>query len=136
MFYKRNPVSEETRHRARELRRDLTFPERRLWNVLRRQHLAGLRFVKQVPVGPYIVDFVCREKRLLVEVDGDSHADRKAYDQKRATWLISQSYQLVRVSNDDVLNNLDGVLAAIVTAVGIDVERWRAGEFGKVPEID
>jgi very-short-patch-repair endonuclease len=114
----------------------MTYPERRLWSVLRRQSLAELKFVKQVPIGPYIVDFVCREKRLLVEVDGDSHADRKAYDERRAKWLVEQSYQLIRVTNDDVLQNLEGVLATIVAAAGIDVDRWRSGEFGKVPEVD
>ena len=112
----------------------MTIPEQLLWSMLRRKQLAGLQFAKQVPIGPFIADFVCREKRLIVEVDGDSHADRAKHDAERTRWLVAEGFQVMRVSNDDVLKNLEGVLVSIVAAAGIDVDRWRAGEFGRLPE--
>lgn len=135
-YHHRKPVSDETRQRARDLREQMTFPERRLWLALRRKQLAGLRFLKQAPIGPYIVDFVCRERRLIVEVDGDSHAERARHDAQRTQWLMNQKYRVVRVANDDVLKNLEGVLTSIVNAAGIDVQGWLAGEVGQIPPMD
>ncbi len=83
---------------------------------------------------PFIVDFLCREKKLIVEVDGDSHIDRKLADQSREDFLISAGYTVLRVSNDDVLHNLEGTLMTIVKSLGVDPGDWRDGKFGKVSE--
>lgn len=129
---RRNPVSDETRSRARELRLNATQPERRLWRCLRNRKLAGLKFFRQASIGAFIVDFLCREEKLVIEVDGDSHSDRAQYDTYRARNIERLGFRIVRVSNDDVIHNIEGVLSAIVVASGIDIERWRTGELGQV----
>src|SRR5271154_5064040 len=89
---------------ARRLRRTATIPERMLWNRLRGGSLAGLKFRRQQPIGPYIVDFFCHEAALVVEVDGRSHDDRGKEDSQREAFLREQQrLQVLRVSNDDVL---------------------------------
>lgn len=129
---KRPEVTDQTRGRAKDLRSRLTCPERRLWSVLRNRDLAGMKFVRQAPIGPFIADFVCREKRLVIELDGESHCERGEYDRQREAWLRGQNYTVCRIANDDVLRELEGVLIAIVLAAGLDAERWRAGEYGKL----
>ena len=105
-------------HRSRELRKNSTYPERRLWSILRDRRLASLKFRRQVPIGQYIVDFLCVEHRLIVELDGDSHIERGEYDVRRQQILQDNGYQMLRVSNDDVLHYLDGVGDAILKACG------------------
>lgn len=129
---KRPPVTPKTCGRAKDLRSRMTFPEQRLWQLLRDRQLAGMKFVRQAPIGPFIVDFVCREKRLVIELDGESHSERGAYDRQREAWLRDHNYTVCRVSNDDVLRELEGVLIAIVTAAGLDAEQGRAGAYGKI----
>src|SRR5580704_9047029 len=73
---------------ARRLRKESTFAERRLWRQLRARSLSGFKFVRQEPIGPYIVDFACREKRLVIEIDGGQHADNRG-DAARDRWLWS-----------------------------------------------
>ena len=90
--------------------------ERRLWKHLRYKRLGGLRFRRQHPIGRFIVDFYCPAHRLVVEVDGDSHAEQVEYDHSRTAWLEAHGYQVLRVANRDVLNNLDSVLNAILQA--------------------
>ena len=75
---------------ARELRRDSTFPERLLWSRLRNRGLFGLKFRRQHPIGPFVIDFYCRESSLAVELDGRSHEGRESYDDARTDWLESQ----------------------------------------------
>ena len=132
----RPPESFEQRltYRARELRRNSTVPERRLWQALRNRRLAGLKFLRQTPLEGYIVDFLCREIRLIVEVDGDSHIDRASADAVRASCLTDSEYRLLRVSNDDVLQNLEGVLFAIVREAGLNPVAWRDGQLRKKSE--
>lgn len=130
---KRPAVTDQTRGRAKDLRSRLTFPEKRLWSVLRNRHLAGLKFVRQAPIGPFVVDYLCRDKRLVIELDGESHCERGEYDRQRETWLREQGYKVCRVANDDVLRELEGVLIAIVSAAGLDAEQWRNGDYGKMP---
>ena len=120
--------------RARQLRRNMTFPEKRLWRVLRDRRLAGLKFRRQVPVCQFVADFACIETQLIIEVDGESHTGRLSADQRREELLRGAGWRVVRVSNDDVLQNLEGVLSLIVTAAGLDVDRWRNGEYGQLPE--
>jgi very-short-patch-repair endonuclease len=97
---------------ARALRRDATPAERRLWQGLRRHQVGGLKFRRQVPLGPYIADFYCASARLVIEVDGISHIDPHT-DAIRDAWMAQHGIRVVRVANRDVLANLEGTLIAI-----------------------
>jgi very-short-patch-repair endonuclease len=109
----------KARDRARQLRRDKTEAERRLWLALRNQRLNGYKFVRQLPIGPYFADFACREHKLIVEVDGATHGTEKEvdHDKKRTAFLSAQGYRVVRVWNDDVYRYLPDVLDAILLAL-------------------
>jgi very-short-patch-repair endonuclease len=102
--------------RARRLRSALTDVEGMLWYRLRSRRLSGYKFVRQEPIGPYIVDFICRECRLIVEVDGGQHADSQR-DAVRDTWLADHNYRVLRFWNNDVSRNLAGVLETIASAL-------------------
>jgi very-short-patch-repair endonuclease len=93
----------------------MTEAEQRLWFPLRRKQLAGLRFRRQHPSGPYVLDFVCLEHRLIVEVDGCQHGGES--DARRDDWLESAGFRNLRVWNNDVLHRMNDVLAAILAAV-------------------
>src|SRR5262249_14113225 len=95
-----------------------TFPERRLWRALRGGRLAGLKFRRQHAVGPYVVDFYCHEARLVVEMDGRSHNDRGREDKVREEFLKDEGLNVLRVSNDDVLDRMEGVLEGILKTAG------------------
>ena len=97
----------------RRLRRQLTDAERKLWFALRDRRLGGVKFVRQEAIGSYIVDFVCREKWLIIEVDGGQHADNSR-DHVRDAALAADGYQVLRFWNSDVLGNKDGVLTVIL----------------------
>jgi very-short-patch-repair endonuclease len=109
-------------NRCRRLRRDLTGPERRLWSALRSRRAAKLKVRRQYPIGPYVVDFVCPEHSLVIELDGESHIGRANYDQQRQAQLEATGYRVLRVGNDDVLNDLNAVLAVVLRACGIAEE--------------
>jgi very-short-patch-repair endonuclease len=111
----------ETRARARDLRKRLTEPERRLWYRLRANRL-GVKFQKQAVLAPYIADFASRSERLVIELDGDTHGDSAAYDAARTRALEKRGYRVIRFTNADVMSNLDGVLRAILIALGRDPE--------------
>ncbi|MEA2779450.1 MAG: hypothetical protein QOK29_994 [Rhodospirillaceae bacterium] len=102
--------------RARRLRKNLTDAERRLWSKLRRRQLDGFRFRRQVPLGPYFVDFLCIEERLIIEVDGGQHAVEQAADAKRTAWLEGEGFRVVRFWNNDVLANADGVIEIMASS--------------------
>ncbi|MGO9393999.1 MAG: endonuclease domain-containing protein [Desulfobaccales bacterium] len=95
---------------SRNLRKRQTDAEILLWRHLRGQQLEGLRFRRQHPMGRYIVDFVCLEKRLILEVDGGQHDIEREKDEERSNWLIAEGYNILRFWNNDVLTNLEGVL--------------------------
>jgi very-short-patch-repair endonuclease len=97
--------------RARQLRQTMTEAERVLWKHLRSRGL-HYKFRRQTPKGTYITDFVCLEKKLVVEVDGARHLNN-AYDKIRDTWFSEQGYKVIRFWNSDVLKNTDGVLEKI-----------------------
>ena len=103
--------------RARDLRRNPTVAEQRLWHRLRGRQLDGFRFRRQVPVGPFIVDFLCVEARLVVELDGGQHGEDSGEDGRRTAWLVAQGYRVVRFWNNDVLGNTVTVLEAILAAL-------------------
>jgi very-short-patch-repair endonuclease len=98
------------------LRRTATPAERRLWQTLRKHQLGGLKFRRQMPLGPFIADFYCAPARLVVEIDGISHIDSPT-DAARDAWMNEQGIRVFRVSNFDGLSNLEGVLLAIGAAV-------------------
>ena len=106
----------DTLDKAQSLRRQLTDAERKLWSVLRNRQLAGAKFRRQQPIGPFIADFVCQEHRLIVEADGGQHADYGG-DDPRSAFLEGKGYRLLRFWNNDILGNLDGVAEVIAMAV-------------------
>jgi len=94
----------------------MTDAECRLWFALRDRRFAQFKFRRQVPLGPFIADFVCYGARVIVEVDGGQHAD-SARDQRRDRWLAANDFVVLRFWNNDVLRNLDGVLTALLVAL-------------------
>src|ERR1700756_23967 len=102
--------------RARSLRKVATEAEKALWYRLRSRSLNGHKFVRQEPIGPYTVDLICRERRLIIEVDGGQHADN-LHDVARDKWLVDHNYRVLRFWNNDVLGNMAGVLETIATAL-------------------
>ncbi|MEQ1405122.1 DUF559 domain-containing protein [Neorhizobium sp. Rsf11] len=99
--------------RARSLRQFDNDAEAKLWDELRGRRLNGFKFVRQFPVGPYFADFVCRERRLVIEVDGSQHADSE-YDRQRDQFMTTQGWSVVRFWNVDVLNEMGPVLETVV----------------------
>jgi very-short-patch-repair endonuclease len=91
--------------------------ESRLWYLLRRKQLGGIRFRRQQPIGPYIVDFVCLKKRIVIEFDGASHSETQGYDDARTAWLQVKGFRVLRFWNNDVLGNQDGVIEVILDAL-------------------
>jgi len=104
---------------AGRLRRDSTLAERKLWRYLRSRSLGGIKFVRQEPIGLCIVDFVCRQKRLVIEVDGGQHAESKS-DAVRDRWLVDHRYRILRFWNNDVLQNIEGVWEVIFAAASAE----------------
>ncbi|MBI2907990.1 MAG: DUF559 domain-containing protein [Chloroflexi bacterium] len=111
-------VPKENFARARDLRREMTPPERSLWNCLRSQQL-GVKFRRQHPIGPYIVDFYARGAGLIVEADGDSHftPDAQAYDAERTAYLQSLGLNILRFTNVDIRDAREGVVMEIARAL-------------------
>jgi very-short-patch-repair endonuclease len=112
-------VSRRRRGNARAMRSEMTPAELKLWNALRGNRLMGLKFRRQVPIGPYIVDFACPSKRLIVEADGSQHSDNVAYDENRTTYLKQTGWTVLRFFNHDVLNDIDGTCQHIVNLAGL-----------------
>jgi len=100
--------------RARTLRRRSTDAERVLWHRLRNRQLAGLKFRRQRPLGSFVVDFVCLERRLVIELDGGQHTTQQQEDARREAFLMQRGYRVLRFWNHEVLGNTDGVLQSIV----------------------
>jgi very-short-patch-repair endonuclease len=101
------------------LRRAPNEAEKRLWGSLRDRRLNDFKFVRQAPLGPYFADFLCRERRLVVEVDGVTHGEdhQVTYDARRTRYLEGQGYRVRRVWAIEVFTNLDGVLTTILLAL-------------------
>lgn len=98
---------------ARALRNAATPAERELWRYLSRSQLDGFKFSRQMPIGPYICDFLCRSALLAIEIDGASHGACLAYDASRTQWLEAAGYRVIRFTNDDVFERIEGVLTII-----------------------
>jgi very-short-patch-repair endonuclease len=104
---------------AQHLRRTATKAERMLWNRLKNRALGGHKFVRQLVVGPYIADFVCREQMFIVEVDGATHSmpAERAKDAARGRFLQEQGYRVLRIQNAEIYESLDGVCDLILAKI-------------------
>jgi very-short-patch-repair endonuclease len=116
-------------HQARRLRRIETEEERLLWSDLRDRRLNGFKFSRQIPLGVYVVDFLCRDRHLIIEVDGFHHAESPS-DEARAHWLNASGYSLLRFWNHEVTRERRAVLETILAALeGRMIERCHAARF-------
>ncbi len=104
------------RQHAKTLRNQSTDSEKHLWYYLRANRL-GFKFKRQVPIGAYIVDFVCLEKRLIIELDGGQHLENQSYDMTRTAWLNAKGYKVLRFWNNDVLQQTASVIEVIMHAL-------------------
>lgn len=95
----------------------MTPTETMLWEMLRNRKFKGLKFRRQVNIGPYIVDFLCKQHRLIIEIDGKIHDYQKEYDQERDAYLQEHGYRVLRVTNREVIQNIDDVLQQIYNAI-------------------
>ena len=100
--------------RARELRRDRTAAEAKLWGRLRNASLDGVKFRRQFPIGEFIADFCCPQRRLVIELDGGQHVEQVQRDEWRRALLAQHGYRVMRFWNEEIINNLDGVLERIL----------------------
>jgi very-short-patch-repair endonuclease len=103
--------------RARTLRKQMPLAETTMWNALRALKPLGLHFRRQVPLGRYYADFACHHPRLVIEIDGPTHTSPD-YDAERDRFIRAEGYRVLRVTNDDVLDGLDGVMRAVMEAAG------------------
>ncbi|MES2494720.1 MAG: endonuclease domain-containing protein [Pseudomonadota bacterium] len=113
----RRPSGDEAKDRQRSLRTFGTDPEKLLWSHLRARRLEGQKFRRQVWLGDYIVDFVCLDRKLIIEADGGQHSEQIDYDDRRTAFLEKEGFRVLRFWNNDVLDNLDGVMTVIMNAL-------------------
>ena len=107
---------------ARNLRKKFTPVERKLWTVLRNRHLGGLKFYRQFPIGPYVADFCCRSKKLVIEVDGGVHVGRERKDLTREKYINKNDYIVLRFTNDQVMNDINQITEVILKSVVVEIE--------------
>lgn len=112
-------VAKHTRSNARDMRKQMTDAELKLWNELRAHRLMGLSFRRQMPVGKYIVDFACPKHKLIIEVDGSGHGEylQRQHDSRRTLFIESKGWKIIRYWNDDVLKNIDDVCTNIIATL-------------------
>ncbi len=103
------------------MRRTQTVAEQKLWRLLRDRRLSGLKFRRQVPIGPYIADFLCQRPKLIVEADGGQHS-LGSDDQHRDLWFRRAGYQVARYWNHEILENSEGVLLDILAKAGVKLD--------------
>ena len=106
-----------TLNKARELRKNPTEAERALWKHLRMRQLIGYKLRRQQAIGPYIVDFVSFERRVIIELDGGQHSQQVAYDVERTAWLEAQGYRVLRFWNNQVLEEVEAVKTVVSKAL-------------------
>ena len=106
---------------AKTLRRNLTDAEQKLWYYLRAHRFMGRKFKRQKPLSRYVVDFICLEEKLIIELDGGQHAENLEYDHERDSWLRRQGYTVLRFWNNELMNETEGVLERIRLALSNDV---------------
>ena len=110
---------EEKYNRARNLRKNSTTQEQKLWELIRNRKLNGLKFVRQYPIGNYIVDFACRQKKIIIELDGGQHNEDAniVYDTERTKYLENSGYKVIRFWNNEIDNNIEGVYERLLEFV-------------------
>ena len=106
-------MSNDTQYISKTLRKRLTDAEKALWRHLRAKQLEGFKFRRQEPIGKYIVDFVCYERGIIIEIDGGQHSVEKEKDNERDGWFEGQGFKVLRFWNNEVLNNTQEVLEVI-----------------------
>jgi very-short-patch-repair endonuclease len=113
-------IKTKTLKRARSLRREMTEAEKRLWGYIRDRRLGGFKFVRQEAIGPFIADFVCRDRKLIVEIDGATHGQEHevAYDKRRTKYLEVQGFRVIRFYNIDIFKALPDVCDEILLRLG------------------
>ena len=111
----------ELNKNARILRKNMTKQERSLWSIIRNRQFYGLRFRRQFPIGEYIVDFVCREKKIVIEIDGGQHNQPIdiEYDIKRTEFLNSEGFKVIRFWNNEIDKNISGVYERLKQEFGV-----------------
>ena len=110
---------------AKSLRKSSTDAERLLWRYLKAKRMNGLKFRRQEPIGRFIVDFVCYEKKLIIEADGSQHVLEKGKDEARTQWLNAQGFKVMRFWNNEIMTNIDGVMERIKSECSqADLCRW------------
>jgi len=102
---------------AKQLRSTMTEVEKKIWYQLRAKRFAGYKFRRQVPMGKYIPDFICYQPKLIVELDGGQHALQQDYDKVRDAFFVSEGFRVLRFWNNEVMENMDGVLTVILNAL-------------------
>ena len=127
-----NAQLKELHRRAAEMRRNPTEPEKRLWRHLSNSQLGGHKFRRQSVIGWFIADFLCPQKALIVEVDGDTHDQAK--DKLRDDILARRGFRVIRVTNEDVMRNMDSVLTTIAQALAVAPTRWNSPHPNPSPE--
>jgi very-short-patch-repair endonuclease len=105
------------KERAKQMRANPTPAEHRMWLALRADRFEGQQFTRQTIIAPYIVDFASKAARLIVEVDGDTHPAEDRYDARRTAYFESLGYHVIRFANNDVMENMEGVLGALSEAL-------------------
>jgi len=119
-YYAPHPklAREEMRNRSGVLRREQTLVEKRMWHRLRAKQFYGIKFRRQHPIGPYIVDFCSPSAKLVIELDGGRHADQREYDERRTSYLKQYGFKVLRFWDNEVWHNMDGVLFKIAIELG------------------
>ncbi|MBR0755786.1 endonuclease domain-containing protein [Bradyrhizobium jicamae] len=114
-------VSDRQRNRAKQLRQTMTPAETLLWRHLKANRMDGIGFRRQTPIKNYIVDFVCFSANLIIEIDGESHnfAERQKADERRDAFFVAEGFRVLRFTNEEVMSNLEGVVAAIREATSV-----------------
>ena len=104
---------------ARNLRKNATIQERRLWNLLKNRQFHNLKFKRQQPIGDYIVDFICKEAKIIIEVDGGQHNESENidYDKIRTEFLRGLGYKVIRIWNNEIYENIEGVINILEQAI-------------------
>ncbi len=116
--------------RAREPRQTANPAEQSLWSVLKSRQLDNWKFTRQMPIGPYFADFVCRERCVVIEVDGSQHLERASYDRSRDEYMLAAGYSVYRVPVISVMNDLGAVCDSILAVLENRIE-----DFVKVPDL-
>ncbi len=114
-------IMDSLKQNARFLRKNMTPQERKLWQIIRNRQFYGLKFLRQYVLGKYIVDFICMEKKIIIELDGGQHNEDKniIYDQDRTEYLKAKGFTVVRFWNNEIDNNIDGVYLELESVMGI-----------------